>query len=331
MVCTKEGPRLTRAAFIACATVVFALQLGSCAKPASDSERAAWGQSFLKARSLISMSILRFETLRDSFDTADAWLDRFDPKILEICDPANDAKGFESTKKVLDDLASEAPKHGLGDEVVESLHRIQQQFLLMRERQMSRWSQSADVAGLEFRERCLRAKDVASIRIAAEREVYSILKIIVTPRDTKQRHEHDDAEWGSTLIDTHSTMSQYMLRLETLRDKIETERAPIEECDLAKNADQYEKVSQQLEDLVTGAVWHGHPAVNGLHHIREEWQLLRRNEVNHWSWVPPSGLDPIDRCVRRPDVAGTRLEIERHLDRILTSLITETAPPNAQK
>lgn len=83
-------------------------------------------------------------------------------------------------------------------------------------------------------------------------------------------------------------------------------------------------VTELLESLAAEAPKLGfkNDVVDRLSHIQSEWQLLRRREETTWSESAyVERLDPRDRCMRASGVAGTRIEIDRDMSRILQAFI----------
>jgi hypothetical protein len=132
------------------------------------------------------------------------------------------------------------------------------------------------------------------------------------------------AAWGDSLIDTQTRMNGYQLRLETLRDAIESDAASVDQCNPARDAESHETVTKLLDSLAADAPERcfKEDVVARLHHIQNEWQLLRRRQETKWSEsAAVEGLDPRERCMRASAVAATRLEIDRDMSRILKALI----------
>lgn len=148
--------------------------LAGCTTGHSDAQLAAWGDSLIDAQVQMSGYQLRLETMRDAYESGAA--------SPVQCDPAEDQKAHEMVTKLLESLAADAPKIGFKKDVVERLDHIKGQWLLLRHRQETTWSESASVEGLDPRDRCVRASGVAWTRIAIDRDMSSVLKAFVRAR-----------------------------------------------------------------------------------------------------------------------------------------------------
>ena len=135
----------------------FASQLAGCRRDASEAERLAWGDTFIDTLVRMNEYQLRLETVRDAIGAGGA--------STEFCDPARSAKEYQLVTKLLENLAADASKAGLKEDVVEKLHHMQSELQTLRTEEERSWAKSANIEGLDPGERCLRALDVAATRV----------------------------------------------------------------------------------------------------------------------------------------------------------------------
>jgi hypothetical protein len=130
--------------------------------------------------------------------------------------------------------------------------------------------------------------------------------------------------WGDSLIDAQTRMNAYQLRLETLRDAVDTDARFVEQCNPAKDKEYHETVTTLLESLAADAPKLGfkEDVIERLHHVQSEWQLLRSRQETKWSEsAGVEGLDPRERCIWASGVAWTRMAIDRDMSSILKAFI----------
>jgi hypothetical protein len=130
--------------------------------------------------------------------------------------------------------------------------------------------------------------------------------------------------WGDLLIDTLTKMNAYQLALETHRDAIDGRAATSELCNPASSAEAHRTVTKLLEKLAADIPKHrfGSDIIEKLHHIQNEWQLLRARQERTWEKsANVEDLEPVERCLQAMDVATTRVEVDRDMSYILKAFI----------
>lgn len=97
----------------------------------------------------------------------------------ELCNPERSAEDHRAVIKLLENLAADPSKLGFKEDVIEKLRSMQGEWQVLRTREERSWANSANLEGLDPKERCLRALDVTSTRVALDRDMSYILKALI--------------------------------------------------------------------------------------------------------------------------------------------------------
>jgi hypothetical protein len=134
--------------------------------------------------------------------------------------------------------------------------------------------------------------------------------------------ESRSVEWIEQLIDVYSKISIHMLSLSTARNGVEFgHAAPEQICDPAVSMNTYNSVDRSLTQLIATAPKFGirEQEVARLRTAHSAWVDLAK--FHRMIWADSKGLQPVDRCMRPSDAAGSALTMESELTAVLKAVV----------